>query len=369
MEPFVRSFQSGDMREIVGLLDEVFKGWPHLDLGCSSLDHWKWKYLDNPLGEAVISVACDGDRIVGVNHSYPIRIKIGDGIHASSFAADTAVQADYRGLGISVKMIEQGIRSRQEKGTKFTYFVTRHPRLIRMNSKRYPIFPRSITNLVRIRDIDYHLEAMPMDRANLLKLGFKGAKLMNKLKHRSEKNVSGSIRVSDVESFDERIDLLWDKVALECDFSMERRREYLNWRYCDPRSGGFTIRLAAEGGDIVGYSVMRINKYNKEYPIGYIVDIFAPPRRLDILNALASDAAVYFDDGDVNIVNCLAIKDHQQNSVLAAYGFLDSRVKVHLFYLSEGIGNNLAQMSSSRPNSVYFSYGDIDSLPVEMAHH
>jgi len=255
MEPFVRPFQSGDMREIVGLLDEVFKGWPHLDLGCSSLDHWKWKYLDNPLGEAVISVSCDGDRIVGVNHSYPLRIKIGDGVHDSSFAADTTVHADYRGLSLSVEMIEQGIRSRREKGTKFTYFVTRHPRLIRMNSKRYPSFPRSITNLVRIRDIDYHLEAMPMDRAYLIKLGFKGAKFVNKLIHRSEKNVNGSIRISDVESFDERIDLLWDKVALECDFAVERRREYLNWRYCDPRSGGFKIRLAFEGGDIVGYSV------------------------------------------------------------------------------------------------------------------
>jgi GNAT superfamily N-acetyltransferase len=115
MELFVRPFQSTDMREIVGLLDEVIKGWPHLDLGCSSLDHWKWKYLENLLGEAVISVACDGDRIVGVNHSYPLRIKIGYGVHASSFAADTAVHAEYRGLGISVKMIKQNIRSRREK--------------------------------------------------------------------------------------------------------------------------------------------------------------------------------------------------------------------------------------------------------------
>jgi len=357
------------MREIVGLLDEVFKGWPHLDLGCSSLDHWKWMYLDNPLGEAVISVSCDGDRIVGVNHSHPLRIKIGDGVHASSFAADTAVHADYRGLDLSVEMIEQGIRSRREKGTKFTYFVTRHPRLIRMNSKRYPSFPNSITNLVRIRDIDYHLEAMPMDCAFLLKLGFKGAKFMNELIHRSKKNVSGSIRISDIESFDERIDLLWDKVALECDFSVERRREYLNWRYCDPRSGGFTIKRLKKAVILWAIAFLIIIRYKKEYTIGYIVDFYAPPSRIDVLHALASDAAVYFDDGDVNIVNCLAVKGHQQNRVLAAHGFLDSRVQVHLIYLAEGIGNNLAKMSSSKPNSIYFSYGDIDSLPVEMVHH
>ena len=59
--------------------------------------------------------------------------------------------------------------------------------------------------------------------------------------------------------------------------------------------------------------------------------IYTPPSRIDVLHALASDAAVHFDDGDVNIVNCLAVKGHQQNRVLAAHGFLDSRVKVHLF--------------------------------------
>jgi len=84
---------------------------------------------------------------------------------------------------------------------------------------------------------------------------------------------------------------------------------------------------------------------------------------------LVSDAAVYFDDGDVNIVNCLAVKGHQLNNVLAVQGFLDSRVKMHLFYLAEGIGNNLAHMSSNKSNSIYFGYGDIDSLPVQIAHH
>jgi hypothetical protein len=71
----------------------------------------------------------------------------------------------------------------------------------------------------------------------------------------------------------------------------------------------------------------------------------------------------------VNIVNCLAVKGHQQNEVLAAYGFLDSRFHVHLFYLAEGIGYDLDHMSHSEPDRVQFGYGDIDSLPVEIAHH
>jgi hypothetical protein len=44
----VRPYQAGDEKEIVELLRMVFDGWPHFDLNCSSVDHWKWKHLDKP---------------------------------------------------------------------------------------------------------------------------------------------------------------------------------------------------------------------------------------------------------------------------------------------------------------------------------
>lgn len=42
-----KEYQPGDEEGIVELLEIVFDGWPHFDLPCSRVDHWKWKFLDN----------------------------------------------------------------------------------------------------------------------------------------------------------------------------------------------------------------------------------------------------------------------------------------------------------------------------------
>jgi len=45
----VRPYCSGDEEKLVQLLQLVFNGWPRFDINCTSLDHWKWKYENNPL--------------------------------------------------------------------------------------------------------------------------------------------------------------------------------------------------------------------------------------------------------------------------------------------------------------------------------
>jgi hypothetical protein len=41
-------FQKGDEEEIVTLLSTIFNGWPRFDLNCSPVEHWIWKYVENP---------------------------------------------------------------------------------------------------------------------------------------------------------------------------------------------------------------------------------------------------------------------------------------------------------------------------------
>jgi len=50
----------------------------------------------------------------------------------------------------------------------------------------------------------------------------------------------------------------------------------------------------------------------------------------------------------------------------ARNGFLDSRIKLQLFlHIFEKV-DELNKLESSSADKVYFSYGDIDSLPVRM---
>ena len=73
----VRLYRPGDEEEIVELLQLVFDEWPDLDLKCSPLEHWRWKFEDNPLKMNSIAVGESNNRIIGFLHGIYRRIKIG----------------------------------------------------------------------------------------------------------------------------------------------------------------------------------------------------------------------------------------------------------------------------------------------------
>ncbi|HUV34762.1 MAG TPA: hypothetical protein VMW22_07495, partial [Candidatus Desulfaltia sp.] len=156
-------------------------------------------------------------------------------------------------------------------------------------------------------------------------------------------------------------------VSVDHDFICDRSADYLNWRYCDPRAGDF-IAMMAEGddGELLGYSVLRVNRYLESYPVGYIVDLLGRPGRSDVVEALAADSLEYFDTNDVNIVNCLVAKGHPHETALKKLGFVDSRVKIRIFideYEKKGLFNGIV---GSPPSRIHFSWGDHDSLPVKV---
>lgn len=102
------------------------------------------------------------------------------------------------------------------------------------------------------------------------------------------------------------------------------------------------VRQVEGEGRILGFSVLKINRVRREYPVGFIVDMIASPSRWGVADRLIADAVDYFDDRSVNIVNGLIIKGQPFERIYGGHGFLDSGMHPHLY--------------------LHFSYGDIDSL-------
>lgn len=361
----VRLYQPGDEKEIVQLLQLVFDGWPHLDLSCTPLDHWRWKYESNPLKMNFITVGISLNKTIGCDHGVPLKIKIGDTVHLCDYSGDTVVHPEYRRMGVSKKMIEQTNEQRKRAGVKFLYWVTRNPIFIKSYSKIRPRFPHIITNLVRIVDVNQQLRVMPVENAWLMKLGFHAAKFRNDIRNAvsSFKPSNSKLHIFEVHRFDDRINDFWDEISGYYSFIVERRQDYLNWRYCDSRAGDFIVKQAEENGQILGYSVQCINRYLKNYPIGYLVDLLALPDRFDVVDALVKDSINFFDTYNLNIVNCLAIKNHPYERIFNRHGFLDSMIRPHVFYNPLGMDDKLEAIPVSK---AHFSYGDIDSLPTSL---
>ena len=363
----VRPYRPGDEEEIVELLELVFNGWPHKDLDCSPLDYWRWKFEDNPLKKRFITVAEKDDKIIGCLHVIPLRIKIGSKVFLCSTAVDFAVRPDLRGIGVSGKIRHLSEEKRRKAGVKLDYHITGNPILIKSFLKRKPRFPYNIVNLVRIKDINKQLEAMPLDNAWIIKLAFYTTKFFNDFRNSFiGKSRKHDLNISEIDSFSEKIDDFGKNISNHYDFIVERYREYLNWRYCDPRAGDFVVKQVEENDRILGYSVSRINRYRQNYPIGYIVDLLTLPDRLDVADALVSDAIRYFDNEGINIINYQVVKGHPFESILKRYGFLDSRVKLQLFYTLTSKDDILSKIDQRYTEKTYLSWGDHYVLPVSM---
>ncbi len=99
-----RPYKVGDEEDIVKLLIDVFKGWPHFNIKCAPIDHWRWKH--STLHKPLIAIAEVYGDIIGCWHRIPQKIKFGDNISYGAQGVDVVVHSDFRGLKISSKMRE-----------------------------------------------------------------------------------------------------------------------------------------------------------------------------------------------------------------------------------------------------------------------
>jgi GNAT superfamily N-acetyltransferase len=362
-ELFIRRYLEGDDPNIVKLLDLVFNGWPKLDLRYSSLDYWRWRYLDNPIGnkELVVCENNDGE-IVGCLHSCPKKIKVGKGEYLCSTGPDLAVHPEYRKRGIANRMIKKIQSLRRINEEWMAFYDTSNPILIKM-SEKYIIFPYKQNIYVKINDIDLHLENNPTDKQFLEKYGYLILKNINKRIILGRKNIttSNNYEILEINEFDLRVYDFWLKIKKYYNFIERTNPITLNWRYKDMRGGKYIVKTAIEKDEIIGYIVLRINRYNKNYAIGYIVEIKSIQNRPEVTNSLIEEALNYFDEQNINIIQCLVIDDYPYKKALGEHNFLNSRRNIYSYYeILKPINQDIQLFQQSPPNKIDMPFGFYD---------
>lgn len=362
----IREYVEGDEKSIVELLDLVFGGWPNFDLPCAPLEHWRWKYLDNPLGKSIISVAEFKGNLVGVNHALPVTLLVRGERMNASYVSDTVVHPDHQGKGVYKKLVSLKDRIRKEAGEKFGYLVTSNPILINIYDERETHWklPRDILNLVRIKDIDKQLNEMNIEHPTIVKYGYLFLKYLNDALHGFHVSRRGDddIRIKEVCNFDERIDFFKQRVEALYDFMVERDSQYLSWRYLDTRAGGYTVLLAESDEQILGYTVYKVNCIRPGYPIGYIMDLLARPGRDDVVEALIAESLKAMDEEGVNLTNLLIPRGSPYMEPALRQGLIDSRADIHAYFRIITPNKNLDQLYNPKTR-IHFTYGDLDTLP------
>ena len=356
----IRPYEKGDESAIVELLNTVFKGW-HSQLKCSSMDFWRWKYIKNPYTKNFTVLTIDDERVVGCFHGLTQRIKIGEKIYLSSSGTDLAVEEAYRNKGLYKKM--RALQRELEKNNVFFHYgVSNNIVLAKINLREnHGFLPYPPYVYMKIKDINLHIKKT-RKLSFQKKLGYKGLNLFNKLTNMNRTIGVSEIDVRQITSFGENADRFWGKIAGDYNFIVERSRQYLNWRYCDPQCDEYNVLEATENGEMLGYAVLRIVETDEDYLTGFIVDLLTLSDREDAVTALTGEAVRFFEEKNINIVQWQITKDHPNTRIASRYGFLNSRIVNPLDYPRETthIEANEERLQQSPPNKIHFIYGDSD---------
>jgi hypothetical protein len=359
MEVNYRSYADGDEYKIGELLQLAFDGWPKFDINCDPVEHWKWKWLEHPMKRHSISVGEVDSQIIAVASSKYYPIWLVNGIYTCRQGGDLAVHPDYRGMRITSGNREYRNSLPAHNNTDISIGASGND-IILQRRKRLgrPKFPRKIKNYTKIFDFQKHTDGI---RDQIIKAAsYNLLNLLNRLTTVMDPSVDESVDIKKVDRFDERLDSLWDKVCDKLLFSMVRNSDIMNWRFADPRGGQYIIRIAEVAGELAGYSVLRINRYNEDYPMGFIVDLFSDPEDKVVKSALVQDAIGFFEKKNVNQIKCLVVDDSLLERVYMSVGFVEYRTNMEISARKIRARSDLWDSFVDSKYPVEFQYGDID---------
>ena len=196
------------------------------------MDHWRWKFVENVLGESPIILGFDEEKglPVGQYAVCPLFINVGEKVILGAQSLDTMVRDGYRKRGLMIRLAEECYRAAEKMGVHVVY--------------GYPN-ERSYHGLVDRLGFD-DVGTIPL-YTKALRGGEWGSS-----------SIDGEWVVETVEAVDGSFDLLWDHVRGGTGVGVTRDCHYLDWRYRRFPDYPYHQLAIRHRGEMVGYVVMAI---------------------------------------------------------------------------------------------------------------
>lgn len=361
-ELLVRNPGEDDEAQILELLSRAFRRWPQFEIPVSAAEHLRWKMRSDPAVARHHYVGEVDGRIVVMLLRILRRFRVRGRDCLARDGVDAAVDPDYQGRGLYGAMVEQTKERPQFYDHDLGISYSSNPRLQRRDVRKGS---KPLADPIQVLEKPYRARAMVRRRqkehggrlpASLAVLRIKLETVLNRIGHPPYlRPLRPAWSIVTGERFDERIDPFFDEAARPFEFLVVRSRNYLNWRYCEPAAGKFTVRIAEQEGRILGYLVFKISQGN-----GYIADLLALPGRLDVVRSLIEDALRMLREASAERVSCWMIGRHPYNGLLRRYGFVDTRRDIWCVHKAFDEESALLDFLGEPTARVHLMLGDSD---------
>ena len=341
-----------ELAGILELLRRAFNGGPSwFFLGATPLDHLNWKAADRP-GGALIQLTEDGDRIVGFRLGASSAFLVNGAERFVRQGFDAALDPDVQGRGINSARGNPTEQARLQAKMCMTIGLGMHPTSDAQrgadqdtpveNALDTLVRPLSIRRIIAARSHrrrdgaagESHTREVLEAQDRRLPIALNPNRLMAVARLawsmlRPAKRLPGHApwQIRTVDHFDESADEFWLQAAQTFDFIQVRDRAYLNWRYCDPRGGPFTVRVAELDGALLGYAALRADEHG-----AVLGDLLVLPDRIDVAQALVADSITIAKERRAPFLRCWLPRSHPYRKLLSSLGFAQYQTSAPYYY-------------------------------------
>jgi GNAT superfamily N-acetyltransferase len=305
-------------------------------------EEFAWWFDRNPAGEGIVSLAVDGDDVVGVAAMSFFRTVLGGEVTRLAIPVNVATDARFRGQGVFSTLERENETAAAQAGCPLTVTFP--------NARSYPIFVNRLdwVDLRRLRLWARPLRASGVARYLLGRPGERG-----RLRDRGPLRQGKRLEIRRVQRFGEELDRLGSRAAGGYGNHFVRDSGYFNWRYLDsPRD--YRCFGAYREGELVGAAVVG-HTFKHGISAGFLADLVTAPDDGAATRELLR-CAVDEVKGGADAVVLLPPPSRAQRRALVACGFAPSRTKLRFIgkVLREGV------ILDDGDSAWHFTLGDFD---------
>ena len=342
--------------EVQELYQRSFGSWPQWELptGVSPLDHLAWKASDPHTDLAFFGGRLNGRLVHAATLRADDLLLQGERARQIRFV-DTSVHPELRGRGVA--------------GAAMADVQDRHllPRALRIGEPQHSSIRAWYSDRNRPLGNRVWLHARILDPARCLDAVAAGGRprivAMAMLRAawawgRLRAALAPPVRTLHVERrerFAPEVDDLFTRAASGFDLIHARDAAYLDWRFCDPRGGGFSLlAIADDDGSWQGYAVTCVRR-----GLGYLADLLVEPDRIGATDSLVTAAVADLEKAGAAAVVCWLPKHHPYRPPLARRGFVAVR-DAGVSYRPEDWSPERLQFLDAPDVAVHYTIGDTD---------
>jgi hypothetical protein len=175
---------------------------------------------------------------------------------------------------------------------------------------------------------------------------------------RNKTNATEGLTINKVASFDRRFDMLWARVANQFQIMVERKSDYLNWRYGVPEMN-YSIFIAEKHSEIWGYLV------SKHVAVGgikvsIVFDMVAQSE--DVLNCLITKAINYCQQSGVALIQYQLIANKVYQRLLKRNGFIALPFLKGSHFCARSSSTDISKQFLANPDNWFVQIGDSDLI-------